>query len=302
MEKNKLMRKANVLAVDDKVGNLVALEAVLNRDHCLVLANSGAEAISILKDRQDIDVILMDLQMPEMDGFEASSIIKKLPGCEDIPIIFITAIYKEDPFIKKGYEAGAIDYFSKPFDPDILRMKVGIYASFRQKANVLKERERQIRETEELLSAGRKLSTIIENLPVGVLIADCEGRICQANNEVARICKSTDLLDLDSYGEILGWWNSSGQMIKHEDGPVSRALKDGTKSHNKLIQISCLDGTNKSILCSASPLLGIKHQIMGAVIIIQDITESKKIELDLERRISKLISLGVELEQSVVQN
>lgn len=288
-----------MLAIDDIPANLIALEAVLSRDYEMVLANSGAEAISILKKRDDIDIILMDLQMPQMDGYEAAERIKKIESCRDIPIVFITAIYKEEPLIKKGYAVGAIDYFTKPFDPELLKMKIAIYGSFRQKNAFLKERERQIRESEALLMAGRKLSSVLETLSVGVFIADPEGRICQTNEEVSRIFKSTELIERDLYGELLGWWDSSGQMIKDKDGPLARALRNGETCHNNIVQVRCFDGTCKVILASASPLVGLNRQIAGAVVVIQDVTESKKIEEELEQRITKLISIGVELEQSV---
>jgi len=287
-------RRATILAVDDVPANLIALEAVLFKDYNVIMANSGFEAINILKGRQDIDVILMDLQMPDMDGFEAAAQIKKLPGYDDVPIIFITAIYKEEPFIRKGYQVGGVDYFTKPFDPEILRMKVGIYALFRTKAAVLKERERQIRTSEELLKAGRKLSSVIESLPVGVLISDTEGRICQTNGEVSRIYKVSEPIEHDLYGRILGWWDEIGNM---KSAPLLRALNEGQTSHNEVIPIRCLDGSPKKVLASASPLRGLGNEIVGAVVVIQDITESKKIEEELEERITKLISLGVELEQ-----
>lgn len=292
-----LFRKANVLAVDDVPGNLLALEAVLSGEYDLHLAKSGYEAISFLEKRKDIDVILMDLQMPGMDGFEASAQIKKMEGCQDIPIIFITAFYKEDPFIRKGYEVGGVDYFSKPFDPEILKMKVGIYASFRQKAAVLKERERQIRESEELLRVGRKLSSALESLPVGVMIADNQGRVFQTNEEITRIFNSIKPMENDTYGEILNWWDANGQLIRNQDGPLARALQ-GESSHNELIHIPTFDGTSKTVVCSASPLRGLDGKIVGAVFVMQDVTESKKIQAALEQRITNFISLGVELEQS----
>lgn len=299
MTKPKAAYKANILAVDDYPANLIALQAVLSDDYNLILANSGQEALDLLASRHDIDVILMDLQMPQMDGFEAARRIKMMETCKEIPIIFITAVYREDPFIRKGYQAGAIDYFSKPFDPEILKMKISIYASFRQKADVLKERERHIRETEELLKTGRKLSSILESLPVGVLIADVEGRICQTNGQVSRICKGADHSNPEAYGEILGWWDSQGQMMKQNGGPLARALTAGEVSHNELIRIQCTDGALKTILGSASPLRSLDGHIVGAVVVIQDITESKKIEADLEKRITDLVSLGVELQETV---
>jgi CheY-like chemotaxis protein len=289
-------RKPTILAVDDHPANLIALEAVLVPDYRLELASSGREAIDVLLKKPEIDVILMDLQMPEMDGFQAAAEIKKIPRAKDIPIIFITAIYKEDPFVKKGYEAGAVDYFSKPFDPEILKLKVGIYSAFRQKSAVLREREAQIRESEELLMAGRKLSTILESLPVGVLISDVQGRICQTNEAVSRILNDGPVSETDSYGTLLGWWDSAGQLIKNHNGPLQRAIQKGETSNSEVVRICCVDGTEKTILVSASPLRAQDGHIVGAVVVIQDITEPKKIEFDLQNRIAKLVSLGVEFE------
>jgi CheY-like chemotaxis protein len=291
-------KKITILAVDDKPANVVALEAMLGADYIVESAYSGAEALEFLSRREDIDLILMDIQMPEMDGFETVARIKKIERCKDIPIIFITAVYREDPFVKRGYQIGAVDYFSKPFDPDILKMKVGIYSAFRQKAAILKAREMQIKESEELLKTGRKLSSILEGLPVGVLISDVQGGICQTKEAVARILKSSELSEDDSYGAILGWWDGDGKLLKNHHGPLFRALQSGETSHNELFPIKCIDGSEKMIFISASPLRSKDTHIVGAVIVIQDVTEPKKIEVDLENRITRLISLGVDLEHA----
>jgi CheY-like chemotaxis protein len=292
------MNKPNVLAIDDTPANLLALEAVLSDEYNVIRANSGFEAIEFLKSARDVHVILMDVHMPGMDGFKTAAHIKKMEGCADIPIIFVTAVYREDPYVKEGYKAGGVDYFSKPFDPDILKMKVGIYASFRQKTNLLKERERHIQESEELLRVGRKLSNVLESLPVGVLITDLEGRICQMTEEVSRILKSSDAADSDAYGEILGWWNTDGHLIKDRLGSLTRALQEGRASHSEPMQILCFDGSQKIILASTCPLRGVNKEIVGAVVLIQDHTESKKIGEDLEHRVTRLIGIGVELEQT----
>lgn len=293
------MKKPSILAVDDTPLNLVALEAVLERDFDLVPAESGARAIEILQQRSDIVVILMDIQMPIMDGYETAMRIKKIPGCQEIPIVFITAVYHEDPYVKRGYEVGGVDYFTKPFDPELLRLKMGIYSSFRQRAAVLREREQQIRDTEELLKAGRKLSAVLESLPVGILIADVDGRICQSNDEVSRICKATDAINHDDYGEMMRWWASGGDQLKGTEGPLALALRSGTSSHNEVVEIRCFDGSSKTILASASPLIGLDGKIVGAVIVIKDTSETKQIELELESRVARLISLGLEIEQTM---
>lgn len=257
---NGLLRKANVLAVDDQRANLVALEAVLGTEYNLIPANSGYEAISILEERQDIDVVLMDVQMPGMDGFEAAAKIRTMEGCEDVPVVFITAVYNEDPFIKQGYKVGAVDYFSKPFDPEILKVKVGIYASFRQRADILRERERQIRASEELRQVGRELSAMLGTLRVSVIITDVEGKIHQVNDEASIICES---------------------LQEFEGRFLDTAL-------NEVIEMQCPDGTVKTLLCTASPLHGLDGSIVGAALVVQDLTERRRIEMDLEQRIARL--------------
>ena len=291
-------RKAKVLVVDDKPGNLLALAAVLEDEYEIATARSGAEAIGVLERRADIDVMLLDVQMPGMDGFETATRIRQNEAWRDIPIIFVTAVYNEDPHVRRGYEVGGMDYFSKPFDPAILRRKIAVYVSFRMKADVLKERERQIRESEELLRVGRKLSAVLESLPVGVLIADAEGVIGQITEEVSRILKAVEPVESDAYGKIIGWWDESGRMLKQENGPLSRALLHGTSSHGERIRICCLDGTDKTILASASPLRRLNGRIAGAVVLIQDITETAKIGEDLQERVARLVGVGVELEET----
>lgn len=293
------MKKPPVLAVDDTLGNLVALEGVLARDFDVVRAGSGAQAIEILQRRSDIAVVLMDVHMPIMDGFEAARRIKMIPGCQDLPIVFITAVYHEDPYVKRGYQVGGIDYFTKPFDPELLRLKVAIYSTFRQKAAVLREREQHLRETEELLQAGRKLSAVLESLPVGILITDIDGRVFQTNDEVARICKATEAINHDDYGQLMQWWASGGGGLKGTDGPLLLALRSGVSSHAEPVEIRCFDGSVKKILASASPLIGVGGKTVGAVIVIKDTSETTQLELELQSRVARLVSLGVELEQTM---
>lgn len=291
------LRKANVLVVDDKRANLLGLEAVLGDLYNVIFAISGEESLDILRQRSDVDLILMDVQMPGMDGFETAQHIKQLPAAREIPIIFVTAIYTEDPFIKKGYEVGGIDYFSKPFDPEILKLKVAVYSSFKLKDKLLRERELRVRESEELISVGRKLSALLESLPVGVLIADAEGRICQSTEEVSRILNTSEAAEDDSYGQILGWWDSAGRKLK-TDGPLGRAVQRGESSHSERLEIRRFNGKAKTIVASASPLRGLQGQIVGAVILIQDVTEAREIEESLHQRVTKLLSLGIELEET----
>ena len=292
--------RPTVMAVDDKRANLLALEALLGAEYQLLFANSGQEAVALVERHPHVDVILLDVQMPGMDGFQTATAIKRLPAGRDIPIIFITAVFSEDPHVRRGYQSGGIDYFSKPFDPEILKLKLRIYATFRTRETLLRQRERQVQESEELLRVGRKLSSLLESLTVGVLIADIEGRIYQTTEEVSRIFKSVEPAANDSYGEILGWWDGDGQMIRTA-GPLARALHGGESSHGEAITIRCFDGTSKEVLVSASPLRGLDQRLVGAVVLIQDMTEPRRIEEALAERVTRLIGIGVELEESAVR-
>ncbi len=283
--------RVKILAVDDRPANLLALEAVLDDQLYTVLtALSGASALELLKNNPDVALILLDVQMPIMNGFELARRIKKMPGCEDIPVIFITATCTEDPAVREGYEVGALDYFSKPFDPDVLRRKVKVYAGFQHKVHLLLEKERQLTETQELLRAARKHAALIETLNVGVMISDLEGRICQTNEMVLKILKSVDQAKTDSYGEFLEWWDHDGQLLKNHDGPLLRALKKGEVSHHEVVEIRCFDQTAKSISTSASPLRGRKGEIVGAVVVIRDITDHRKSDEEIQDRIVHLVS------------
>ncbi|MFI9203082.1 response regulator [Streptomyces sp. NPDC053048] len=119
-----------ILIVDDQADNLLAMKAVLETlDQDLVTVSSGREALKALLDHDDFAVIIMDVQMPEMDGYETCAHIKRRPRTRDVPIIFLTAMGVDPEHSARGYAAGAVDYISKPFDPWALRAKVAVFTS-----------------------------------------------------------------------------------------------------------------------------------------------------------------------------
>ncbi len=137
-------RKAKILLVDDRPENLIALEAILQTlDQELVTAESGEEALKhLLVD--DFAVILLDVQMPGMDGFETAAHIKQRERTRHIPIVFLTAISSEPSHTFRGYAAGAVDYLSKPFDPWVLRAKVAVFIDLFEKNRLLAEQARRL--------------------------------------------------------------------------------------------------------------------------------------------------------------
>ena len=142
--------KSTLLIVDDHPANLTVLESLLGGTYELLKAHSGHAALDLLNDKP-VDVVLLDIEMPGIDGYETTRRIKRIRHCQDIPIILISGVFTEDPYVKKGYEAGAIDYFTKPFNSTLLKQKISVYASLQQKNKLLKEKEERIKELEALL-------------------------------------------------------------------------------------------------------------------------------------------------------
>lgn len=135
---------ANILMVDDRPENLVALEAILDSlGQNLVKATSGMEALRCLLD-QDFAVILLDVQMPGMDGFETATLIRQRPRSQHTPIIFITAINRSDTHVARGYSLGAVDYLFKPIEPEILISKVAVFVSLHKKTEEVKRQAKQL--------------------------------------------------------------------------------------------------------------------------------------------------------------
>ncbi|MFJ3665029.1 two-component system response regulator [Streptomyces sp. NPDC090106] len=125
--------RASILLVDDMEDNLIALEAVLGSlNEPLVRARSGEEAMKALLRRQ-FALVLLDVRMPGMDGFETAANIKRLDQTKDVPIIFLTGAEDDSGYAFRGYATGAADYLTKPFDPWVLRAKVTVFLELYRK-------------------------------------------------------------------------------------------------------------------------------------------------------------------------
>jgi CheY-like chemotaxis protein len=154
--------KARILLVDDRAENLIALEAILSSlNQTLVPVRSGEAALKALL-QEEFAVILLDVVMPGMDGFETATHIKRRARTHDIPIIFLTAAGVEPDHAFRGYAAGAVDYIAKPFDPWVLRAKVAVFVDLYLKNRQLAEQADLLRRQAE--SGGLAAAALLQTL------------------------------------------------------------------------------------------------------------------------------------------
>jgi len=134
-----------ILLIDDNDNNLLSMEVALEKeDYVFFKANSGREALRILLKEEEFSLILLDVRMPVMDGYETAQLISQRDKLKDIPIIFITAHDYEETAVFKGYQAGAVDFVRKPFNAEMLRSKVAVFAELYKKNRLLRQQEEKL--------------------------------------------------------------------------------------------------------------------------------------------------------------
>jgi CheY-like chemotaxis protein len=180
--------KAKILLVDDRAENITALEAILGSlNQTLVSARSGEQALKALLG-DEFAVILLDVLMPGMDGFETAAHIKQRPKTADVPIIFLTALNTEPDYAFRSYSAGAVDYIAKPFDPWVLRAKVSVFVDLYLKNQQLSEQATMLRaQLAGHLAAPAAIPDVAE--PV---LAELSGRLTAVENLVAAVAAQLD--------------------------------------------------------------------------------------------------------------
>jgi len=143
---------AKILLVDDRADNLMSIEAILEKDnYTIVKANSGKAALKVLLNDHDFSLILMDVQMPDLNGYETATIIYERDKLRSIPIVFITANNYDEDFMFRGYRMGGVDYIYKPINPELLRAKVAVFVELYSKNQQLLLQEKKLLAANEFL-------------------------------------------------------------------------------------------------------------------------------------------------------
>jgi len=270
-----------ILIVDDNQNNLFTLRALIEKhmDVELLEADSGQSALDIALKNPRIDLIVLDVQMPEMDGFQTATMLKVRQKTRDIPIIFLTAAYKTDEFQQKGYEVGAADYLLKPIDDNQLINKISTYLRLIEKERDMNRRLEQLVEerTAELRVAKQYLENVINNMGEALLLLQPDGSIKTANPAACR------MLDYQ-LADLLGM--AIGDVFEEEEAVQANAfmgtwlealIRTGTISSIEACFIA-KDQRRVPVLFSRTALKDEAGKITDIICIAKDMTGYTRVE------------------------
>lgn len=298
--------KVNILLVDDRSDKLLALQAVLkDLDQNLVIARSGKEALRHLLNKE-FALILLDVSMPGMDGFETASLIRQRPATEHTPIIFVTSMNQSENSIARGYELGAVDYILSPIVPKVLRSKVSVFVEIHQRTEQIKRQAERLRLLEEE-ALKQQLSQAVDRLEEEtkrnrfftlalnmLAIADFDGYMLQLNPSWERTLGYTES-ELRACSGI--------DLVCAEDRPGMKAemerLRSGSPTAYFEGRYRCKDGSIRWLGWTAAPFPAEKLIYIFA----RDITkekaseeEIKTLNVQLNRQVQQLTDTNKELE------
>jgi PAS domain S-box-containing protein len=305
---------ANILLVDDEAGNLEVLKAVLDAPELHLVCVQTPEAALLALMQHEFACIVLDIQLPTMSGLELAQLIKTRKRNKDIPIIFLTAFFQEDIHVLQGYHAGAVDYLTKPLNPDILKSKVRVFVNLflttcaltvannsleyeiiqRRKAEeALREANNELASRVESKSAELDLTEkryrqVVHSLPGAVYTIDIEGRVTLYNDAAVNLWGRRPEIGRDLWCGSFKTFNPDGSPLPLEEGPMAVTLKTGHSVRGREIIIERPDGTRRNVLPYPEPIRDIHDNIIGGVNMLVDITELKQSE-ELARRLAAIV-------------
>jgi PAS domain S-box-containing protein len=270
-----------LLIVDDHAHNLFTLRTLIERhmEVAILEATSGQQAIDITLSEPDIDLIILDVQMPNMDGFQTASLLKLRKRTRDIPIIFLTAAFKSEEFQQRGYAVGAVDYLLKPIDDNLLINKISTYFRLIEKERALNRvLEQKVTErTAELAQANQYLENIITYMGEALLVLTPGGEIKMVNPAACQMLNYTE-------ADLLGM--SIGDVFEEEGDEAAGAFM-GTWLE-ALIRTGALskidarfiakDGRRVPILFSRTAVKDSRGRISDIICIAKDMTGYVRID------------------------
>lgn len=258
-------QKYTILCVDDNPNNLFSLRTLLEKlDDVRVLeAQSADEALKILL-RHKVDLILSDIQMPQTNGFEFAKILQSNKKTREIPIIFVTAIFKSEEFIEYGFELGAVDYITKPIDDNQLLNKIRLYLK------LFEEKERATRNEQ-------RLYELAQSIGEGLYSIDNEGRCTFINKEALGLLgfEEKELLGKNIHNYI-HYKDKENNPIPPTECKIHKAMQNGERIFISKDTLVKKDGSFLEVSITATPLME-NNKIIGTVVIFHDRSDELKI-------------------------
>lgn len=274
-----LLQPVNILLVDDEPANLLALEAVLDQlGQTLICASSGEEALRKTAD-SDFAVILLDVRMPTMSGFETARQIRSNARFSNTPILFLTAAPNDPAFpVEKAYELGAVDYLIKPLVPAVLRAKVAFFVDlYRKSADLARIQRERLRESR------ARFALLLESCAEGVYGTDPDGICTFMNASGAEMFGyHPDELIGRALHDLIHDRQPDGMPYPPSQCRICRPARAGIRVRSGDEVFWRKDGTPVSVSCSVSPMI-FDGRNVGAVVVCTDITVRKRTENALRK-------------------
>jgi PAS domain S-box-containing protein len=289
-----MLDDVSILVVDDEPKNLLAVEAVLGSPGtAVVTARSGREALRHLLNR-DFALILLDVQMPDLDGFQTAAIVRQRDRSRHVPIIFLTAISKASEHVRLGYALGAVDYVFKPFEADILRSKVNVFVELyrnrehvRRQAEQLRILEERRRSADMLDSVRRQNELILNAVGEGICGFDADGRVAFVNPAACRLTgfRRDELLGQPGHA-LLHHTKADGRHCAGEDCDLYEIMRGRGARPVESEILWRKDGTSIPVE-GMGTLLSDGHEIVS-VMVFRDVAERLQIERERARLVREL--------------
>jgi PAS domain S-box-containing protein len=300
----------SILLVDDESRNLDALESILDTmpGLRLVRALRPEDALLALL-HNEFACIILDIQMPGMSGIELARQIKTRRRNQHIPIIFLTAFFLDEKDAVMGYGAGAVDYLTKPINPEILRSKVGVFVDLSRTSRALaasnsalenevnqrktaedalrqanEQLEKRVHErTAELALSEERYKQVVSNLPVAIYTTDAWGRLTLYNEPAAELWGQRPEAGKEAGHSSFKILKPDGTELAPDESPMAITLKTGQPVRGQEILIERPDGQRRNILPYPTPIRDSSGKITGAVNLLLDVTERNLAQLMAQR-------------------
>ncbi|MFT3684116.1 MAG: PAS domain S-box protein [Phycisphaerales bacterium] len=282
--------KVTILIVDDQPAKLLSLEVVIAElGERIVKATSAEQALRILL-HEEVAVVLVDVCMPTMDGFELAAMIRGHPRYNRTAIIFISAVHLSDADRLRGYDLGAVDYIPVPIIPEVLKAKVAVFADLHRKTDELKALNQQLEDrvaqrTADLAATNARLRyeeqryrQLVSAVPAGIYSCDAKGRITLFNKAAADLWGREPAVGEELYCGSYKAFTAEGHPQVLEQSPMAVTLREGRAVRGGDIIFERPDGSRRTATTVTDPIFDEDGALVGAINLLTDVTEQRAAE------------------------